>query len=134
MADRYEIRGKRLRWTLHRIDDDPEFGFDEQIGVFGLKSDAQAALDAIKKHPDMDFSEWFYGKSIFAENDVVNREYIAASLYARWRDIGTHMHVYAKRDFMDKIAHLLYAVAADYSNKIEDIEMTHAQQQAGAAW
>lgn len=134
MTDRYEIRGKRLRWTLHRIDDDPEFGFDKQIGVFGLKDDAQAALDAIREHPDMNFAEWFYGKSVFAKNDVVDRDYIALSLYSRWRDIGAHLTVGAKIDFMDKLAHLLYTVAGNYETKMEAIEMEAAIEEAGADW
>ena len=141
MADRYEIR-KRLKcgdpWSLHRIDDDAEndgeFAFDKLIGTFEKKAYAESALEQIKDHENMNFAEWFYVQRLFYKNDTLDQGTIAKHLYKLWRAIGGHLSVDTKRDIMTAQAVMLTYVMSEYAEKIDDIEMAHAQQQAGASW
>lgn len=134
MPDRYEIRkASRAQWTLHRIDDDEEFGFDKKVGTYKGKAQAKAALKSIQAHPDMNFSEWFYGSTPFDGLDV-DADWAARSLYNRWREIGGHLTVDKKRDLMNNIAVMVAMVALKYEARIEDLKMGFAIELAGEDW
>jgi hypothetical protein len=137
MADRYEIvRDKHKvpnKWELSRISDDPEFGFTKKVGTYRTKTQAEAALKSIKAHPDMNFSEWFYGNAPFDGLDI-DTDWAARSLYSRWREIGGHLTVDKKRDFMNNIAVMVAMVAIKYEERIDDLKMGFAIELAGEDW
>ena len=139
MPDRYDtVRNDTFKslgkWKLTRTDEEPEFGFVKDVGFFDLKSEAKRALEQIKDHENMNFAEWFYVQRLFYKNDTLDQGIIAKHLYKLWRAIGGHLTVDAKRDVMMQQAVMLTYVMHEYEEKIEDIEMAHAQQQAGASW
>jgi len=141
VSDRYEIRKlkgqKPFRWALHRIGEDdeyPEFNFDKLVGLFQLKRTAEWALAQIKANPNMNFAEWFFTRSSIYANETLEVDVMQKHCYKLWRALSGHHTVDRVREIMDGALMMLTYVAAQYENRIDDLEMTMAMQQAGEAW
>ena len=137
MPDRYEIvdRGVRTgRWALHRIDDDPEWGFDKMVGTFDTKVRAQRALQQIEDHENRNFAEYFYAKKLFYEHTILDQGTIAKHLYKLWRAIGGNMTIDAKRDILTAQLVMLAYVVHEYELVIDDLEEDRAIILAGEDW
>lgn len=138
MPDRYEIRklsGMRpFRWALHRIDDDPEFGFDKVVGMFEHKPTAEWALAQIKANPDMNFAEWFFTRQAIYSNETLEIGAMYKHCYKIWRAFSGHYSVEQVREQMTGVLMMLRYVVERYEDRIDDLELTMAIQQAGEAW